>query len=343
MASSPDPVATITVQGTRYETWSSGSVRLTMDELTNSFEFSWIDDGQGPGICRGDSVQVALDGDIVIDGYVVSTSDDDEANSLTRTATGVSKTIDLLSSANLKRWRKANLGEIAKALCDEHGITCKVLGKTGKPFPFANVERGEFKSDVIARYCTKRGLIPYTVGGDLVIANVGTLEAKTVLERGVNVVRWSRSDSEYERYSDYRYVSQVKPAEHYGDPAIKVYASIKDPGVKRFRPLLVQAESHEVLDLKNRATLERNQRAGRGEQITVIVNEWTDGGRAWRPNTLVRAVNPRLSIEAKLVIVSVTFRLGAEAPREAELVLMHPSTYDSVANYPARKRKAKWT
>lgn len=341
-----EPVATVTVEGVKYDKWESGTVRLTMDEFTNSFEVSWIDDGQGPGIYRGDLVDIALDGDVVIKGVVLSTGDDDAPDSLTRTAGGQAITGVLISAADQKprRWQKSKVSEIAKALGAQRGITVKVAGDEGKPIPLVAIERGEFSADVIGRIATKRGLIPYTVVGDLVLARVGTTKTSTVLRRGVNVVRWSRSDSEYERYSEYRYVAQTKPSDKYGAPVQQIYASIKDEGIGYLKPLLVQIDASDTIDAKSRATLERNQRAGRGEQITVIVNEWlTDEGRAWRPNTIVRAVNPVLGIDGDFVIVSATYRFGAQSPREVELVLTHPSAYDSAANYPVRKRRAKWS
>jgi prophage tail gpP-like protein len=117
---------------------------------------------------------------------------------------------------------------------------------------------------------------------------------------------------------------------------------VQDPAITRFRPTIVHAEAHDILDLQSRATLERNVRAGKGERITVLVNEWTTvEGTVWRPNTLARFKNPILGIDATVLIATVRLRFSASSPREAELELTRPEAFSN-ANYPVIKRGATW-
>lgn len=343
--SSPDPVASLSVNGTLYESWSSGRVRLTMEELANTFEVSWGQEGPDSDIVEEAAAEFALDGDRVVDGYVMSVDDKDSPDGVDFTAMGQSKTCLLFSSAIIKPqvWKDTTVSKVAKALCDIHGIRLKMAADDGRPIKLLEIERGETKADVIARLCAKRGLIPYAVGGDLVIARVGEVRTRTVLERGVNVVEWGRSSSVMERYSEYEYLAAQLPATQYGPAGQRVYDAIKDPGVQRYRPLAVDVDGSDAIDAKSRAQLERNQRAGRGERITVTVNEWkTAEGWAWRPNLLVRAVNPARRIDDEFVIVSASYPIGAQAPREAVLELARPEAFDSEANYPHRKVVRKW-
>jgi prophage tail gpP-like protein len=194
------------------------------------------------------------------------------------------------------------------------------------------------------RLAPKRGKVVYCVGGDLVLATVGSTRTKTALIRGQDLlVRSSRVDSWTERYSDYVYCTQTAGTDdRWGSAAAQIKHQVTDGTIARYRPILVEADAHHKAELQARASLERNQRAGRGERVVATVNGWfTDEGKAWRPNTLVRFRNPVLGIDADLLVVSARFRFGAEEPKETELVLGRPEAFD-VVDYPNNKRGEAW-
>jgi prophage tail gpP-like protein len=242
-----------------------------------------------------------------------------------------------------KSWSKVTIDKIVADICAEFGVGSYVQDP-GPAFEAFSVQADEMGIDTIQRAATKRGLYVYSVGGDLVLARAGAYRTKTVLERGKNLVWSRRSDSWYSRYSDYVFRGQVRPTDgNWGKNANQLSTTVKDEEINRFRPLRVQAEAHDGLDLKTRATLECNQRAGRGERIVCLVDDWlTDEGTAWRPNTLVRYKNPPLGIDATMLIAVARYRFGPTEARGVELELCHPDAFD-IGKYRALGRGEQWS
>jgi prophage tail gpP-like protein len=105
----------------------------------------------------------------------------------------------------------------------------------------------------------------------------------------------------------------------------------------------MQAETHGPGDLRTRAEVERNQRAGKAERITATVEgHRTSEGRIWRPNLLVGFSNPVLGVDATLIVSAVRLRFGEKEPEVTELELKRPETYDLV-DFPTMARGESWT
>lgn len=332
-----------------FDGFESGTVQLTMEEAANSFDVEYVADGKQlntRAIFPGDACELAIEDDIVIEGYVDTTDDEDLADHIRLRASGRSRAADLIDCPAIRNpgsWANATIDQIASDVCKDFGVGCFVEGSPGAKFPSFAVQKGETGYDTIARAATKRGFQVYSVGGDLVLARAGNTRTATILERGVNVVRSARSDSWYGRYSDYIFRGQARASDNnWGKNASQLQHKVVDPQITRFRPLLVHAEAHDILDLKSRATLERNVRAGKGERITALVEGWTnDEGKVWRPNTLVQFINPVLGIDATVLIAVTRLRFSASQPRETELEMARPEAF-GMAAYPAIGRGDTW-
>ncbi|HMI92798.1 MAG TPA: hypothetical protein VK509_15590 [Polyangiales bacterium] len=337
------------VNGDVFEGFESGTVQLTMEEAANNFDVEYVADGKQLGsraIFAGDECQVAIEDDVVIEGYVDTTDDEDQADVVRLRASGRSRAADLIDCAAVRNpgsWANATLDQIATDLCKDFGVACFVEGNPGAKFPSFAVQKGESAYETIARAAIKRGFQVYSVGGDLVIARAGNSRTSTVLERGVNLVRSARSDSWYGRFSDYIFRGQARATDNnWGKNASQLQHKVVDSAINRFRPTLVHAEAHDILDLKSRATLERNIRAGKGERISALVEGWTtDEGKVWRPNTLVQFKNPVLGIDATVLIAVVRLRFAANQPRETELEMARPEAF-SMDTYPVVGRGDTW-
>jgi prophage tail gpP-like protein len=343
--------AELRIGGVAYDGFESGTVRLELETVFNSFDFEYVADGERPGVRRifaGDQCEIALDGEVVLDGYVDGTEEDDSSDAIRLSAAGRSKTADIADCTAVEApflWNSAALETVVQSLCLPFAVEADVLDDLGEPFPLFAVQRGETVADAILRACHRRGKHVYCVGGRLVCASTGAIRTATVLERGVNVIRSSRSDSWFERYSDYVFCAQAAGTSgRWGKSAAQIKTAVLDSGVTRYRPILVQADSDTTADLELRAKLERNRRAAAGERITVTVDGWqTSEGFAWRPNTLVRFRNPVLGVDADLLVIAAAFRLGAREPKETELVLGRPEAFD-VTDYPTHGRRGdSWT
>lgn len=342
------------VNGERFDAFESGTIELSMEQGANSFTLEYVADTDAPeqrAIFEGDACELALattaGPEVVISGYVDTAEDDDAPDALRLTASGRSRTCDLIdSSATFTpgRWSKVKIEKIALDICLPFAVDVYVVGSQGAAFEQFSVQKGEKAYDAIARAALRRGLYPYCVGGDLVLARAGATETSTVLERGVNVLRSKRVSSWAERYSNYLLRGQVRATDtNWGANASQLEATVRDPDLDRWRPLVVQAETGDRVDLATRARIECNARAGKGTRLTATVDDWeTEDGKAWRPNTLVRFKNPVLGIDSKLLITTVRFAFGPDEARECELEMTRPQAFD-VANYPALTRGQEWT
>lgn len=354
----------MSVNGEKFSGFERGSIVLTMREGANTFDFEYLSEPDDTataagalqglaetkrGIFEGDETEISIDAgdgpEVIFSGYVESVTEDDDENGLRLGATGMSRTTDLIACSVLspKRWTNASLEKIALDICLPLGVDVYIDGDQGAKFPNFSVPSDERAFDAIARAALRRGMFPYCVGGDLILARAGETQTTTVLERGDRVIRSSRSGSWLNRYSDYVFKAQARSTDNnFGAKASQLKHTIYDETITRYRPLIVQADAHDGLDLKARAQLECNQRAGNGEQVVALVDGWhTDEGPAWRPNTLVRFKNKVLGVDADMLIVSVRFQFGPNEAREAELQLMRPEAFD-VAKYPALARGDSW-
>lgn len=341
--------ASLRVNDAAFDGFESGSVQLTLDEAVNSFELTYVaPDGSLDTrvVFEGDDCELLLGDEVVIRGYVDETDEQDEPDALTLRAVGRSRTGDLVDCSAIQapgRWSGATLDRIVTELCLPFGVSSYVA-TPGEPFEAFSVQKGESVYDTIARAAAKRGLLVYSVGGDLVLARAGQYRTATVLERGLNVSRSQRASSLVNRYSQYVFAGQGRPDERtWGKASQQLAHTVTDPGVPRYRPLRVTAEAHSGLDLQARATLERNQRAGRAERVSCVVEGHTTvEGYAWRPNTLVHFRNPILGVDATLLVVTARFRFGAAVDDVTELELARPEAYD-LGKYPALGRGMQWT
>ncbi len=338
----------VSVAGVRYAGWQRGTLQLTMQELANSFDLEYIASGKrmtDRALYAGDEVLVRVNGEAVLGGYVDTTDDEDAADDLRLRAGGRSKTCDLVDcSAPVQAFSNQTAVQIAEAIAKPFGIVVRGESDPGDPLPRFSVQKGETCADAILRATGPRGLYPYAVGADLVIGRAGAVRSSTRLVRGTPpLLRSSRSDSWYSRYSEYVFRGQMRATDvAFGKAVSQLKTSVVDPEITRFRPLLIQVEAHGAGDLKTRAEVARNQRIGQAQRVLATVVGLTDAdGKPWRPNTLVDFANPVLGIEAPLLVSVVRMRFGEGEGDETELELVPVEAFDIGKNRAAREKPAR--
>lgn len=340
----------VSVGGVKYSGWQRGSIQLTMSELANNFDLEYLASNLRAGsrteadraLYAGDAVTVRVDGHDVIRGYVDTTDDEDAAEDVRLRVGGRSATADLVdcSAAKVQLHRQTALG-IAQAVAKPFGIAVRAESDVGEVYPSFSVQQGETAADVITRAAQPRGLYPYAVGGDLVLARAGSVRTSTRLSRGVPpLLRTARSDSWYARYSEYVFRGQVRATDNaHGRAASQLKQAVTDPEITRYRPLLIQVEAHGAGDIKTRAEVARNQRIGQGRRVTcVVLGLTTAEGTPWRPNLLVDVDNPALGVRETMLTSVVRMRFGEGEAEETELELMPPIAFDIGKNRVAHEK-----
>lgn len=339
--------------------FASGEVVLTMEQGYNAFSFEYVAETDFPirrTIYEGDPCEVVLNTsggpEVIIAGLVDTCEDEDSPDSFTLQVSGKSRTIDLVEGAATftpGRWSNAKLEKIVTQIASPLSTTeVFVQGEQGEPFSWFSIQKGETAFDAISRAALLRGLHPFAVRGSLVLTRAGATQTATVLERGKGkLVRSRRVSSWANRFSHYLLRAQVRGTdENWGKNAGQLDSAAEDDELVargRYRPLLAQVEARSRSELRSRAIVERNRRAGRGMVVSTVVDGWeTDEGTAWRPNTLVRFVNPVLGVDEDLLITTARFRFGPSEPQQVELEMTRPEAFD-LRNYPALKRGQQWT
>ena len=112
-----------------------------------------------------------------------------------------------------------------------------------------------------------------------------------------------------------------------GDAQIPVQTDVegeaRDPGVPRYRPHVVMAESTaDGPTAMQRAVWQAKYNAARGTLARVIVPGWRQSdGSLWRLNQLVAVRIPFLSLDMELLIAGVSYQLTAQRGRHTELTV----------------------
>jgi prophage tail gpP-like protein len=140
--------------------------------------------------------------------------------------------------------------------------------------------------------------------------------------------------SDRERFSHYIVLAQTPGGS--GDIDAERSAGIVgddfDPGIQRYRPLIVFAEEplSDILSLNTRARWEATVRQARGRRADYTVQGWRDSaGALWAPNRLVRVEDDFAGLHEDMLIAGVRLRLDDDGER-AVLTVVGARAFDVV-------------
>lgn len=317
-----DGAITLRIDGKVHQGFRSGDVTLSLEQGTNNFSLNYADrwefKGEHVRIRAGDRCELAIDDEVLLDGYVDETNIEYDPDRLSFSCSGRAKTADLVDCSVVKgkSWRDATLYSVVADLARPFGIDVVMAESAGQPprLESFTAKKGESVWDAIKRASKRHGLLPYTIGGQLWLTSNQGSRTATTIHRGTNVIRASQSDSWAERYSSYVFRSQSRARDEVtGRNATHVQSDISDDAIGRYRPLVVQAGGDGPRDMRARAALERKQRRQRGARFSYTVVGWRMAEGLWMPNTLVRVEDDWLGLSGDFRVATVQFHLDAEA------------------------------
>lgn len=306
--------ASLTVRDRVHKGWTDVSVMRSMESLAGTFDIRfterWSDLDEAIPIRAGDACKLKLDDTVVIKGYVDSSSVGYDAQTHTMSASGRSlgDIVDCSAIYKKGRWRNTGLLTIAKNLCDQFDISVTSHVDLGDPFTSFVIQDGETVFEALERACRMRGVVMQsTPEGGLDFVKIGANKTLTVLELGRNIVSGTREESFQDRYSKYIVKTQAPGNDDsYGVAVAHPQKTVYDKEIKRFRPLVVHADSQATAaGLDRRAKWEANVRAGRSRRVNYRVQGWYCAEGIWQPNTLVQIRDPFLELSIELLTVDV--------------------------------------
>lgn len=328
----------LVVNGQRYAGWNSVSVTRAMDAASGAFGVDLFEKWEGQDqpwpIVPQDECAVLLDGEAVITGYVDKFTPSYDQGSHTISIQGRDKTGDLVDCSAMhspSQWSNITLLAFAKIVAAPFGITVTAEVDTGAPFASIKLQEGESPVEAINRYALQRGLLIMPDGlGGLVITRAGTIKCHDALVQGENIKSAGGSIDSSQRFSVYVAKAQAAySADSDSEGEAHIEGSIPDPGVKRYRPMVIMAEAGGTDgSAKDRAQWEANTRIGKGTTCNAVVVGWRQSnGDLWVPNRLVHVRSPWLRIDGDMLIRQVTYSKTIEGGTTATLDMVSPQAY----------------
>jgi len=321
-----DGIAELKVGGSYFGGWTALSVGRSIEQVAGTFSLDVTDRWAGQAAARpimpGAACELFLDGERVIYGYTDDAEPEFDSLNHALHVAGRDRTGDLVDCSAIHKsgqWRGARLDTIARDLLAPFGIGLVVETDVGEAFPSFNVQEGETVFECLERGARMRAvLLVSDTSGNLVITRAGAALIPVTLEEGVNILAGRGTFSWKDRYSRIVVKGQAHATDDfYSTQAAGPSSAVTDAAIDRYRPLVVLAEEHGSGNtLANRATWERNVRAGRGNRGAITVQGWRrPDGLLWQPNTLVSVKSPSLYLDAPMLIVGCTWRLDEQGTR----------------------------
>ena len=346
----------VKINGTRYEGWKTVQVARTVEACSGAFQIEFTDSWSGSkspwGINPQNEIEIILDGNPVINGYVDSLEGRIAAQERLFTAKGRDKTGDLVDcSAKLSpsEFKSVSLETLARTLISPFSISLKTFVLTlggrkalAERFKAWRIEPGESVWETLERASRFRGLLMIPDGrGGLVITEPASGISAEMLVEGENIETGSFENDASKRFSTYTVLGQdSREDEDFGDGfRHNIKGTATDAGISRTRPLIVVAEGKVSTALaKSRAQWEATVRAARAVKVNITVPGWSQYTKQlWEINSLVSVQATRLlGCSGSFLISEATYRLGPEGSF-TDLTLLRPDAFQPVPQIPKRK------
>lgn len=310
-----EPVLTLLAAGRVYGGWKTVRVTRSMQQCTNSFELGLSERWEGQEVRLpvrpGTACTVMMGQAVVVTGYTDGAEVSVDATTRETAVAGRDMTADLVDCSAVRKpgqWRGAKVEAIAQDLCTPFGVRVRAEVDTGKPLASFALQAGESVFEAIERAARIRALLLLSDGtGTLVMTRAGTQRCPTALLLGQNVLRARARLDMRDRHSTYTALGQAPGGDFFSGAVVsQVAASALDPGVARYRPLLMTSlEPDLAVTLQQRVRWEANVRAARSTELEVLVQGWAHAGGLWSPNTLVQTRLPAMDVDEELLITDV--------------------------------------
>jgi prophage tail gpP-like protein len=339
----PDGEVSIQANGMDVSGWTDISISAGLDMIPSVFSFGMTEKSpqsdKAQKLKPGASCTVKIGGDLVLTGYVNRVERAVTSRSRTIRVEGRSRCQDLVDNSALVpnfTINESSIGKVAAALIAPFSgpITLKLPDGDGANRPYAvSITPGETVWEVISQMASYEGkLVHDDATGDLVICDVGKVEAGSGFKEGVNLQEWSATESDDMLHSQYipSYSTPSVLSQNAGTPN-QTGSAVIDPLVARYRPVLVLSDQflESIALAQLLAAWEATRRRGRSQAVRVLADSWRDVARKlWTHNVLAPVDVPSVGVQnVKWIIASWNFVRNERRGTVAEITLMPPEAF----------------
>ena len=372
---------TVIVGGMTLTDWVSGEVTRHMKEISGSFTLTYVDDlravqaglsvfsGSAPVVREGRSVQIKLDGELVLDGWIDEIELEQSATELRATIEGRDKTGDLVDCAAAPNgpgeFTNIDLLGVAQAVCKPFGISVRADTDMGDPFPRLAVGPHEKALAFLEKAARQRSVLLASDGvGGLLLTTAGTTQGSPLVV-GVNVTSARTSGSWRQRFSDVfvkgqtdsraRRAGRAAALDHDSAPAgsapsvpdpdeastALIAGHAKDTDIDRWRPTvrLTRTQSG-ASSAQTQAEWAVRVERGQSRSLHYRMPGWRsfDKQELFRPNTVCAVYDPYSGIDDTMLIAGVTYQSGPEGVF-TEIDLVGVTAYDRINEADRRRQR----
>lgn len=327
----------LTVGGKVHGGWTDVSIEIGLDSLASSFQLGLAEQFPGQGgrfvLEAGAEAKVSIGGETVVTGFIDRLDSSIADTDHRITIAGRSKAADLLDASAVTkpgRWTNRSLEAIASDIAKPFGLSVVARAKTTPVFKAFALQPGETAFAAIERLARLRGLLPVSdTDGTIAIVTPEPKGAAIRIAQGKHIVELSASHDVSQRFSEYIVKGQTAGDDQASGKTVSgPSATATDPGVKRYRPLIVVAEDQaDLATCKARAKWEATVRAAKGQEASLTLAGWRrPDGKLWAAQDKVLLEAPAGWIDGEVMVASVTFTLDEQGSRVV-LRLVRPEAY----------------
>lgn len=333
----------------------SFSFRASMRELADQIEVTVADKVKLDDLRAGLTVGVAIEGRVVLSGYVmtsrISKRAGDRAVSFTAFSTAqrlAKSSVIVEDGIQRKIITDQSLRRICEAVCDPFGIVVDVsetaLPIAEEPISKVKLKKGEKAFEFMSRVAKTQGCI--IVSGAASVTPERTAKASIRITRnaartspipivspGPRVLDFGWELDDRAMHSEY-IVTRRGNGARADDGSIEGRNGRATDERLPYSPLLIQAATGKKAKAKSEEALQRQaefemrKRAAEGERVTLTIDGWSPNysQALWWPNTLYRVVETEEGLDELLLLTSATLTYDAQGTR-ASLELLPPDAY----------------
>lgn len=331
---------TVECNGQLLTGWLNASVRRSLESINATFtaQVDWRAETPKP-VKRQDVITVSIANTQMLKAIVTKADagySRDEGVMLYVEARALSGDLIIASATHAGgQWKDVNVGNIVADLCKPLNIPVVANTDLGKPLKSFELNQGETILQAISRAAAYRGLlVTADTRGGLLITRAGDTKSEASIRLGKdgNVIRMQPEGSDANRCSEY-IVKGQGAANVWGDvaAAADIEARAKDPYLKRYLPLIVNAETAlgSQGDAQSLADHAARLRMGRANGYRYTVEGWEVNGEAWLENTLVPIYDPLINSNGdRWLIVDVNAKVDRKEGDVTEILVRPAAAYE---------------